>query len=134
MSKPPGTANRNRLPCFGMRFSSPRTSTISMFRVSSTTRPSRCAWLGSLAPITSTRKPISSCFRRFTVHPSKPCECASTLALLSRGNRLLTGGGDLPATEEFFLPHDRENPGDVLPESPDLSRVRPGSPPCLPPP
>src|SRR2546427_6917422 len=110
-----------------MRFSSPRTSTISMFRVSSTTRPSRCAWLGSLAPITSTRKPISSCFRRFTVHPSKPRECASTSALLSRGNLLLTSGGDLPPTQEFFLPHDRENPGDVLPEGPDLSRILPGS-------
>src|SRR2546427_6983028 len=106
-----------------MRVSSPRTSTISMFRVSSTTRPSRCAWLGSLAPITSTRKPISSCFRRFTVHPSKPRECASTSALLSRGNRLLGGGGALPATEQFFLPHDRENPGAVLPEGPDLSRI-----------
>src|SRR5438046_2953018 len=66
-SKPPGTSNRKRLPCFGIRFSSPCTSTTSMFRVSSTTRPRTCSWLGSDASTTSTRSPISSCFRRFTI-------------------------------------------------------------------
>src|SRR2546430_17683988 len=42
-SKPPGTSKRKRLPCFGIRFSSPCTSTTSMLRVSSTTRPRTCS-------------------------------------------------------------------------------------------
>src|SRR6266545_4944449 len=47
-----------------------------MFLVSSTTRPWRWAWVGSVAPSTSTRSPISSCFRRFNVTPpglGSPC-------------------------------------------------------------
>src|SRR6266566_435171 len=98
-----------------------------MFLVSSTTRPSRCAWLGSLAPMISTRRPISSCFRRFTPDPPRPRARASASFLLSRGNRLLGGRRDGAATEPLFLPPDCEDPRNVLPERSDLSGIGRGS-------
>src|SRR5919204_180626 len=114
-SRPPWTSNRNRLPCFGIRFSRPSTSRTRVFRVSSTTRPRTRAWLGSIASRTSTWRPISSCFRRF-------------ISFLRRRSAGRWGrGGRLGLAQRPFLGGDRQEPRDVLPQGADLARIRRGA-------
>src|SRR3990172_4744104 len=64
-SAPPGTSNRNREPCFATRFSRPAASMSRVFLVSSTTTPATPRRPGASERTISTRRPMSSGFRRF---------------------------------------------------------------------